>query len=205
MAAARRVWRPGDGAAAVRGWATLYTLGLPAPMRERRLGEIAADLDEEHADAVRRHTQATLRRQRLIRLALGVPDDLSWRLFDAPAMARGYRAGWVWVPLDRWTALLMAVAGIGASGGLALVGAPYVTGTLAPSTWLGWGPTGFIVGCIGVLAALSVAIPWPGRGAALMLPTLIVGLAAAPWLWSCWVLSAMAVGLRWHRASTAGD
>jgi hypothetical protein len=181
----------------------LYTLGLPAPMRDRRLGEIAADLDEEQADAVRRHTQSGLRRQRLVRLVLGAPDDLVWRFVDAPTVAPRYRTPTPWVPLDRWTALLMGVVAIGASGGLALVAAPYLSGRLDPSTWLGWGPAGFIVGCIGVLVALSLAVPWPGRGAALMLPTLVVGMAAAPWLWGCWVLSAMAVGLRWHQAAAA--
>jgi hypothetical protein len=172
-------------------------------MRERRLAEIAADLAEETDDAVRQHRRARLRRQRLTRLVRGIPDDLLWRFGDAPVIARQYRALTPWVPLDRWSAVLMGVVAIGAAGALGLVGAPYVTGRLDPSTWLGWGPAGFVVSCTGVLVALSVAVPWPRRGAAVLLPALLVGIAAAPWLWGCWVLSAMAVGLRLYRSSSA--
>jgi hypothetical protein len=203
MAAARRRWRSGDGSAAIRGWTAFITLGLPAAMRDRRRDEVAADLDEERLDAIRTHRVATLRRQRLGRLLAGIPDDLVWRLVDARIMARDLRRTTDWVPLDRWTTLALSCLAVGVSGGFALVGAPLLTGQLTPSTWQGWGPIGFTVACIGILVAILVAVPWPGRAATLVTPAILIGFAAAPWLWGCWTLAAMAIGLRWYQSSTA--
>jgi hypothetical protein len=203
MTAVRQGWRSGDGSAAIRGWTAFITLGLPTAMRDRRRDEVAADLDEERLDAIRTRRVTTLRRQRLLRLLAGIPDDLVWRFVDARIMARELRRVADWVPLDRWTTLALGCTAIGVSGGLGLVGAPLLSGQLTQSIWLGWGPIGFTIACVGILAAILLAVPWPGRAATLVMPALLIGFAAAPWLWGCWTLAAMAIGLRWHQSSTA--
>ena len=79
MTTSRLLGRRGDGSAAVSGWVRLYTLGLPPAMRERRRSEVAGDLADETVDAIRRGERRGLLYQRMMRLALGIPADLSWR------------------------------------------------------------------------------------------------------------------------------
>jgi hypothetical protein len=70
----------------VRGWTRLYTWRLPAAVRDVRRAEIESDLWEfQHdSDSHRRLNPAV---HTLIRLLLGVPDDLQWR--TAHAFPRG--------------------------------------------------------------------------------------------------------------------
>jgi hypothetical protein len=203
MTASRLIGRRGDGSAVVRGWVAVYTLGLPAAMRARRRDEVAADLADETVDAVRRGERSGLRRRRLMRWVLGIPDDLAWRFMEAPAAARIIRAGQppiAWVPVSRWSLALLAIVAIGAAGGLSIVAVPELTGQARADVWLGWGRYGFAVGCVAVLVAVLASIPWPGRGVAIVLPGVAVGFAAAPWLWGCWLLAVIGVGVRWYLA-----
>lgn len=64
----------------VRAWGRLYTRGLPAAQRERRLAELESDL-HEHLDFARSTRQAAADTdfEVLSRLLLGVPADLAWR------------------------------------------------------------------------------------------------------------------------------
>ena len=203
MHAPRRSWRRGDGSAVVRGWVAVYTLGLPAALRSRRRDEVAADLADERVDAVRRGSQRSLFGQRLIRLIRGIPDDLAWRFVDAPRMAVDYRVATTWVPLDRWSLALSSIVAIGSAGALAIVTVPAITGQTRPDTWVGWGPVGFTIGAVAVLIGILVSVPWPRRGALIMLPGVVVGLAAAPLLWGCWFLALIAVAVRWYQAQSA--
>ena len=72
-------------------------------MRERRRSEVAGDLADETVDAIRRGEGAACYRQRLMRLALGIPADLSGASLDAPVVARDLYGPLPWVPLTRWT------------------------------------------------------------------------------------------------------
>jgi hypothetical protein len=203
MTTSRRAWRRGDGSAVVRGWVGLYTVGLPAEMQARRRGEVAGDLADETHDAIRRGELETLRRRRLARWLLGIPADLSWRFLEAPAVARRIRAELPrveWVPLSRGSMTLVVIVVIGSAGGLAIVTVPFLTGQLGPTTWQGWGPVGFSLGCAAVLVGILLSVPWPRRGVAVMLPGVAIGLLAAPWLWGCWFLSLVAVLLRAYQA-----
>jgi uncharacterized protein (TIGR03435 family) len=65
----------------VRLWTRAYTLGMSLPAREARLHEIDSDLWECLHDADRRTSAIEM----LTRLLLGVPDDLLWRVEQAPA------------------------------------------------------------------------------------------------------------------------
>lgn len=208
MTAVRLMGRRGDGSAVVRGWVAVYTAGLPTAMRTRRRDEVAADLADETMDAVRRGERAGLRRRRLIRWVLGIPDDLVWRFTEAPAAARIVRAGQPplgWVPVSRWSFALLALVAIGTAGGLSIVGIPMLTGQAPVDVWLGWGRYGFAIGCIAVLAGVLASIPWPGRGMAIVLPGVAIGFAAAPWLWGCWLLAIIAVGVRWYLADVGSS
>lgn len=200
MAATSRHRRQGDGSAVVRIWVAMYTVGLPAAIRMRRRDELDGDLADEALDAVRRGRQATLRRQRVVRVVAGMPADLHWRFIDAPAMARDQRGEEVWAPLTRWSAALIALVVVGTVGALAIVTVPQLTGQARSTDWSGWGPVGFSVGCLAALFGVLTSIRWPGRGVAVVLPGIVIGSLASPWLWGCWFLALIAVGVRWYQA-----
>jgi hypothetical protein len=64
--------------ACVRGWTRLYTSGLPIDARDRRRQEIESDLWEfVHDDGRGELAQAIAI---FARLALGIPDDVGWRM-----------------------------------------------------------------------------------------------------------------------------
>ena len=63
-------------AALVRGWAAVYTWGMPPALRDARRAEIASDLWEcQQAEA----SNPRLALQIAARLLLGMHDDLAWR------------------------------------------------------------------------------------------------------------------------------
>lgn len=73
----------GIAAALTRAWVRLYTIGMPADLRETRRGEIEADLWDQEKDAHEKGIPAAVSEMEiLLRAVLGVPDDLSWR-FEA--------------------------------------------------------------------------------------------------------------------------
>ncbi len=197
MATSRLHGRRGDGSAVVLGWVAVYTLGLPTAMRARRREDIAAFLVDEALDAVRHGEGRKLRRRRLGRWLFGIPDDLAWRLVDAPAMAADLRLPAPWVPLNLWTSLLLAIVAVVATGAFAIVASDLLWGTADPAHWPGWGPLGFIISCLGIMLAVGLAVPWPNRAMMIVVPSVVLGMVAAPWLWGCWALSAFAVTARW--------
>lgn len=199
----RLLGRRGDGSAAVRGWVGFYTLGLPRPMRERRRTEVVGDLADETLDAIRHGDQSVLLRQRLIRLLMGIPADLSWRLIDAPAAARQLYGPAPWVPLTRWTLALTGVVAMIEGGGLAIVTLPALTGQVRPDLWPGWGPVGFAIGSAVVLVGVLLSVFWPRLGAAVIAPGALIGLFAAPWLWGSWLLAVIAGAARAYQAGEA--
>jgi hypothetical protein len=199
----RRTIARDHGAALVRGWVALYTLGLPDGVRARRRGKLAADLAEEAADAVRRATLAGLAGRRLLRLVMGMPADLAWRLLDAPAMAAELREHRPWVPPTRWILGLLAIAAIGTGGALVLVAGPILDTSGRPDPWLGWGPYGFAAACVVALVAIVMAVPSPARAFALVIPAALLGTIAAPWMVGPWLLVVLAVGARWYESRSA--
>lgn len=205
MTASRLLGRRGDGSAAVRGWVGLYTLGLPAPMRARRRAEVAGDLADETIDAIRHGHRSGLFRQRMIRLAMGIPADVSWRVIDAPSVARQRYGPTPWVPLTRWTLALVGVVAVISAGGLVIVTLPALTGQARPDLWPGWGPVGFAVGSLLVLGGILASVFWPRLGAVLVVPGALVGLLAAPWLWGGWLLAVIAGAARAYQAEVDAD
>jgi hypothetical protein len=183
----------------------LYTLGLPAPMRARRRAEVAGDLADETIDAIRHGDRSGLFRQRMIRLVLGIPADLSWRLIDAPPVARRLYEPTPWVPLTRWTLALVGTVALISAGGLAIVTWPALTGQARPDLWPGWGPVGFAFGSLVVLGGILASVFWPRLGAALVVPGAVVGLIAAPWLWGGWLLAVIAGAARAYQAEVGAD
>ena len=82
----------------VRLWTRVYTLGMSAHVRDARKSEIDCDLWEYQHDADRPARPIEM----LLRLLLGMPDDLLWRLEQAcrrqraqprAGAARDYRLG----------------------------------------------------------------------------------------------------------------
>ncbi|MDP2955028.1 MAG: hypothetical protein Q8N53_01290, partial [Longimicrobiales bacterium] len=71
-----------------RAWVRLYTIAMPADLRETRRAEIDADLWDHEQDAHENgEGPAIFAREVLLRAFLGVPDDLSWR-FEAIQLRR---------------------------------------------------------------------------------------------------------------------
>jgi hypothetical protein len=65
----------------VRGWAELYTRGMPTDVRAARRDEYDDDLWCQHADAAALgRSSQSLTAEMLLRLFLGMPADVSWRL-----------------------------------------------------------------------------------------------------------------------------
>ena len=179
MLTSRLHGRRGDGSAAVRGWVAFTRSGCPPAMRARRRDEVAGDL--RGRDPRRRPPRRSrgLFRQRLVRLALGIPADLSWRLIDAPAMARELYGPTPWVPLTRWTLALTRDRGDRSRR----VASPSsrsrsLTGQAGRTLWPGWGPVGFAIGSAVVLRRRHRR-PCPGRDAAAAI-VILPGVAPRP-------------------------
>lgn len=67
--------------ALTRSWVRLYTLGLPAALRDARRAEIESDLWEQGYDGESNgHDPQETGLQVLFRLLAGLPADLAWRL-----------------------------------------------------------------------------------------------------------------------------
>ena len=65
----------------VRGWVRLYTSGLPAELRDARRDQVDDDLWCQHAEAAANERSArSLDADMALRLVLGMPADLTWRL-----------------------------------------------------------------------------------------------------------------------------
>jgi hypothetical protein len=62
--------------ALVRTWTRVYTIGLPAALRECRVAEIESDLWEHCHDSMDSAVDASAIVGRLVR---GMPDDIGWR------------------------------------------------------------------------------------------------------------------------------
>lgn len=202
LAPLRRTIARDHGAVIVLAWVAAYTLGLPAVMRTRRRDEIAADLAEEGLDAVRRGTIRGLRSRRLIRLALGIPADLAWRLVDAPAMAADLRIARPWVPPTRWSLALLAIVAVCAAGGFVLVAVPMLSGSLAPGIWGGAGPAGVAIASLGVLVGIVAAVPAPRGATGVVVIASALGMVVAPAVWGCWSLAVVAALVRLYQAET---
>lgn len=73
--------------AVVRLWTHIYTYSLPAPPREARRAEVASDIWHSVHDPDR-GSPSRLALQIILRLLLGVPDDLGWRFEQRSAVTR---------------------------------------------------------------------------------------------------------------------
>ena len=77
----------------VRAWVRLYTTGLPPDLRDIRREEIDADLwDQTQEAAMLGRPPSEVRSQVLLRLLLGMPADVSWRVAKIGAHQRGESA-----------------------------------------------------------------------------------------------------------------
>jgi len=71
-----------------RSWTALYTRGLPAELRDRRRDEIESDLwEQRRLDDFEQTAAADTAVEVLLRLVLGAPADIIWRI-EAGANAR---------------------------------------------------------------------------------------------------------------------
>ena len=81
---------PAMPAGLVRAWVRLYTAGLPADVRDERREEIDADLWEQAREAgMLARAPSDVRSQIVLRLLLGMPADVTWRIGQIGARQRG--------------------------------------------------------------------------------------------------------------------
>lgn len=96
----------------VRAWTALYTRGLPASAKSERIGEIDSDLWEQRRHALEgddKRVDTAL--NVLLRLVLGVPFDIAWRLETGAAIRSGRDSkmkAQSWTS-RRWLSLLVAL------------------------------------------------------------------------------------------------
>ena len=78
--------------ALVRGWVYLYTLGLPTKLKERRRLELCSDVwEQQNAQKDDGYANEAIALRLFIRVVLGVPSDLSWRLQHVDSTTRTER------------------------------------------------------------------------------------------------------------------
>jgi hypothetical protein len=97
---------PSAAATVVRAWTWLYTSRLPAFVRDGRRQEIDSDLWEFRRDR-RGDADARVAAQIIVRLLLGIGDDLMWRIEHRE----------FWSPL-RFRSLVAAVTVVALLGGI---------------------------------------------------------------------------------------
>ena len=180
-----------------RGWARLYTAGLPAARGEERRGEIASDLWEHAswAGTSGRGAHATAAHI-FARTVLGMPSDVSWHVAElgGPEMTFGSKA----------------IAGVAVIlGALSVVSAVSGTGGLVAGTWdasdelwlVAAGVAGFVgpfVALVGVYVLRRAAAEGrcPNRGRALIVAgTCGIALLAGAMYWTWPIGSGIAAAI----------
>jgi hypothetical protein len=164
---------PERAARAVRHWVSWYTRGLAAPLAQRRIDEIDADLHDQIADERSRGTRSLrVALSILSRMARGIPADLSWRRSMQPSGGgldmRAFAALLV-------VALLVAAVAFIADSGPIILGSATLVGLAA-------------------LVALALGVSDARRGNYLV-P--FVALTGAGLAFAALASSAMFVGMRW--------
>ena len=166
----------------VRAWVRLYTLGLPADVRDRRREEVASDLWEQQHEAGAGSVW--------LRVAGGMPADVTWRLghlFDGGA-------------LNVFLGAIMALAtAIGLLAAVAITAYGVREGEAAP---MAAGPV-LLLTTFAAVAGFRMAPRSPKRGAGLMVGAALPMAVIMPWV----PLPALAVAgigiLRGYRFSKA--
>jgi hypothetical protein len=81
----------------VRGWTRFYTLQMDPACRDDRHAEIESDLWEFHEDTRRRgYPPAAIGAHMVLRLVLGIPHDLLWRIeYEGDATTTHRRSTWM--------------------------------------------------------------------------------------------------------------
>ena len=139
--------KPDFAAGLVRRWVRVYTRGLAAQVRQDRLDEIDGDLWSQAHDAAAsarsEHSEAI---EILVRLLLGVPADLSWRI------ERHRLTGNVVSPQTSARVSVRPVALMAIFGGASWVALPIAQGIVGESwTWI-----------LSVLGTLAMALATMG-------------------------------------------
>jgi hypothetical protein len=177
--------------APTRAWTALYTRGLPAEVRGERREEIDCDLWEHQRQAdLQREPATNTAAAILLRLIMGIPADMTWRL-EAGANARSGKGTQM---NDSWTmrgllALALAVAAFPAViGVLVAIGANgEIDGT---SERLFWGISQTIIGTA-IISGLVISARRPSLGIGLV----AAGTIAISALWYWFAMITVPIGL----------
>lgn len=162
------------GVTLIRAWVRLYTIGMPADLRETRRAEIDADLWDHQNDAERSGVSpGMLTLHILLRAALGASDDLNWR-FESSLERRA-----AMVALSAKQVRWMGLGGL--LGGVVWAGRYFVPGD--PGTVIrGYGHIALsillIVGLVGFYAQQRAGANRFGRAGFILLLTSFVAWSA---------------------------
>jgi len=138
--------------ALVRGWVDLYTRGMPATVRAARRDEVDDDLwcQHEEADALGRSPRS-LAGEILLRLVLGIPADISWRV------SHGGRASKVERSSSMSTRIIGSL-GVIAGAGFTYLMARAIT-TPGDAMWDGTTIVAFLAGGLAFVGA-AIGLTW---------------------------------------------
>jgi hypothetical protein len=136
----------------LRRWIALYTRGLPDEVRAARRDEIDGDIWSHHEEAARLGLPAaTVSREILTRLVLGVPADIGWRLEQAGIAGTRAVSDRSATTTSRVVALLAILGGAGWSTWpvmLAVTDAPF---------WSAGSPSSVVLTISGSIGTLALA------------------------------------------------
>jgi hypothetical protein len=180
--------RFGIAAALTRAWVRLYTMRMPAILRETRRAEIDADLWEHEKDAQEAGVPRVLiEMEILLRAVLGIPDDVSWRFEAVQARRAASLEGRIpmmafSVRQIRWMGL------VGMVGGILWAGRYLVPVELEPGRAVrGYGHIALsvllVVGLVGFYAQQRDRVGKAGKAGFVLLFTSLLAWSALLVLW----------------------
>ncbi len=194
--------------ALVRSWTGLYSLGLPASLRDDRRAEIASDLWEHQrlADLEAAPVLVTAL-EIFVRFVTGMPADFVWRL-ESGAIVRSEKRSLNVSTNSRAIRVLTVAAFVVVIGLIGFAGIDIAIRGWQDDTNVGWILTGAIPFCIAVpaiLGGLLYASSHPVRGIALVAAGVLV--TTIVWFWFFMIsipLGAGLIALAYHRAKRSG-
>jgi len=179
--------------ALTRSWTATYTRGLPSDLREERREEIDCDLWKHQRLADLQLAPATgTAVEILLRLVLGIPADVFWRLEAGAGSTRSERGTQV-----NDTLIMRGLLGIA----LAVAAFPLVIGFLVMTGLNGetsdtervvFGPLQVLVGAV-IIAGLVISSRRPMLGVGLVIAGTIA--ISVMWYWAAVITAPIGLGL----------
>ena len=189
-----------------RSWTSFYTWRLPLELCEGRRAEIESDLWEHQRLADSQGLdQTSTALEILLRFALGIPADCSWRLETGKTARSENRSGSM--QTDSRLMRTLSVAALAVVALIAIMGTSIALNGWRNDTDVAWMLWGVIpmVASVALFIGLRLVRDQPGQGLALVVAACLV--ISAVWFWLFMFTVPVGIGLialSYHRAKQAG-